>query len=140
MENITQKIEAFGMLVQSDTTERMTKDGFGSQIAIHARVTIKPGNKYTKVDVGSSGKYMVEMASGNIFGIKAYGQVHKGHWFGTVDTTGEYFWGEYSPSKKDGSLKVQKANGYPVITKAPAIVPTPPKDCCGGNCHCSTEQ
>lgn len=137
MENITQKIEAFGMLVQSDTTERMTKDGFGSQIAIHARVTIKPGNKYTKVDVGSSGKYMVEMRTGNIFGIKGYGQVHKGHFYGTVNETAQWNWGNYYPTRKDGSLKLQKANGCPAITKAPA----PVEDCCrSGQCLCSTAQ
>ena len=116
------KIQAFGALVESEQRARMAAQKSPQNVIdIHAKVTIKPGQKYTKVDVGTSGKYMVEMATGNIFGIKGYGQVHKGHWFGTVDTMGEYYWGNYSPTRKDGTLKTQKANGYPVITHAPAV-------------------
>ena len=61
---------------------------------------VKPGRKYTKVDVGSSGKYMVENATGRIYGIKAYGVIHLGHYYGTLDTIHEYHWGRYTASKK----------------------------------------
>jgi hypothetical protein len=47
-------------------------------------VTIKPGKKYTKVDVGGSGRFMIDQ-EGNIFGIKGYGTVHLGHRYGTLD-------------------------------------------------------
>lgn len=58
-------------------------------------VTVKPGRKYTKVDVGTSGKYMVDNDTGEIFGIKAYGVIHRGHRYGTLDTTDEWHWGGY---------------------------------------------
>ena len=59
------------------------------------RVTIKPGKKYTKIDVGRSGKYMVVNATGEIFGIKAYGVIHRGHQYGTLDTATEWDWSDY---------------------------------------------
>ena len=56
--------------------------------------------KYTRVDVGSSGKYMVVNETGEIFGIKAYGVIHKGHNYGTLDTIDNYYWGDYTARKK----------------------------------------
>ena len=53
-------------------------------------VQVKPGKKYTKVDVGRSGKYMVVNSTGEIFGIKAYGVIHKGHCYGTLETMNEW--------------------------------------------------
>ncbi len=64
-----------------------------------ATARVKPGAKYTKIDVGSSGKYMVD-AEGNIYGIKAYGVIHRGHRYGTLDTIHDYFWGGYTAVKK----------------------------------------
>jgi hypothetical protein len=65
----------------------------------HLQVSVKPGPKYTKVDIGPagnmSGKYMVENETGTIFGIKGYGQVHKGHRYGTLATVAEWYWGGY---------------------------------------------
>ena len=62
-------------------------------------VSIRPGKKYTKVDVGSSGKFMVD-AKGNIFGIKGYGVVNKKKHYGTLQTIDQYYWGEYVPHGK----------------------------------------
>jgi len=50
--------------------------------------------------VGSSGKYMVENETGRIFGIKAYGVIHRGHYFGTLETIHDYNWGSYRAQKK----------------------------------------
>ena len=47
-------------------------------------VTVKPGPKYTRIDVGSSGRFMVVNDTGEIYGIKAYGVIHRGHYFGTL--------------------------------------------------------
>ena len=68
-----------------------------------AKVTVKKGKKYTKLDVGNSGKYMVENTSGVVYGIKGYGVVHKGHCYGSLDTIDEYFWGGFVafPAKED---------------------------------------
>ena len=49
------------------------------------RVNIKPGPKYTKVNIGDSGRFMVVNSTGEIFGIKAYGVIHRGHYYGTLD-------------------------------------------------------
>lgn len=120
MENITQKIEAFALLVQTEHEARHTACGSRSEFVKQwSKTTIKPGSKFTKVDVGTSGKYMVENATGNIFGIKGYGVVHKGHFYGTVDTTSDYNWGDFYPTRKDGGLGTQSRNGCPAITHAP---------------------
>lgn len=111
-----EKLAKFAALVeanQKQAHERKYRHPFNNPISI------KPGAKYDKVDVGGSGKFMVEARTGNIFGIKGYGQVHKGHFYGTLDTIADYFWGEYYPVKLDGSLARQKANNVPVITHAP---------------------
>lgn len=60
--------------------------------------SIRPGRKYTKVDVGTSGRYMVD-GEGNIFGIKGYGNIHRGHRYGTLDTVDDWFWGNYQGMK-----------------------------------------
>ncbi len=60
-----------------------------------SQVKIIPGKKYTKVDVGRSGKYMIVNDTGEIFGIKGYGVIHRGHRYGTLDTVTDYYWGEY---------------------------------------------
>ncbi len=118
------KIETFAALVQTEHEARHTASGVKNPDFIKdwSKTTIKPGKKFTKVDVGTSGKFMVENESGNIFGIKGYGVVHRGHFYGTLDTTAEYHWGEYYPTKKDGSLGTQARNGCPVITHAPEPV------------------
>lgn len=59
-------------------------------------VTIKHGRKYTKVDIGKSGKYMVVNETGEIFGIKAYGVIHRGHVYGTLETIANWQWGGYT--------------------------------------------
>jgi len=66
-------------------------------IARVARVVM--GKKYAKIDVGSSGKYMVEIETGRIYGIKSYGVIHRGHQYGTLDTINDYFWGSYTARK-----------------------------------------
>lgn len=65
-------------------------------------VRIVPGKKYTKVDVGPfsqwSGKFMID-SEGNIYGIKGYGVIHRGHYYGTLETVNDWFWGDYTPIK-----------------------------------------
>jgi hypothetical protein len=65
-----------------------------------ATVRAVPGKRYTKIDVGPtnnwSGRYMVESDTGRIFGIKGYGVIHRGHYYGTLDTIHDFFWGAYT--------------------------------------------
>ena len=60
-----------------------------------------PGPKYTKVDRGPehnmSGFLMIENATGEIFGIKGYGRVHRGHRYGNLADAHEWHWGDYAP-------------------------------------------
>lgn len=64
----------------------------------YSKVIVKPGKKYTKVDVGTSGKFMVD-ENENIFGIKGYGQVNKKKQYGTLDTINQWYWGGYTPEE-----------------------------------------
>uniref|UniRef100_A0A6M3LMB1 Uncharacterized protein n=1 Tax=viral metagenome TaxID=1070528 RepID=A0A6M3LMB1_9ZZZZ len=90
-------IQDFAKLVEKEHNDRREKEY--PNLQHYELVKIKPGKKYTKVDVGSSGKFMVD-ADGNIFGIKGYGVIHRGKRYGTLDTINEYYWGNYSPIKR----------------------------------------
>lgn len=77
----------------------LIKCGYGCQHNLdNAIAHYHIGKKYIRVDVGGSGRYMVDL-QGNIFGIKAYGVIHKGHCYGNLDTINEYFWGDYKAKK-----------------------------------------
>ena len=116
------KIIAFAALVQAQSIQRLQEQSLDCEANLNnARTTIKEGQKFTKVDIGTSGRYMVENSTGNIFGIKGYGQVHKGHFYGTVDTTADYFWGNYYPERISSPLPLQKYS-IPALTFAPKPV------------------
>ena len=81
-------VQDFADLVLEQTKARVhhdypTKYNDGTEMADTYEVHVIPGKVYTKVDVGPhhnmSGKYMVDNATGVIYGIKGYGKVHKGH-------------------------------------------------------------
>ena len=92
-------IKEFAVKLEREQKERLQQDRLNCQANLdNCKVTIKEGNKYTKVDVGSSGKYMIDK-EGNIFGIKGYGVIHRGYHFGTLDTINEYNWGNYRAYK-----------------------------------------
>lgn len=44
--------------------------------------------------------YMVDNATGEIFGIKAYGCIHKGHAYGNLNTIDAWDWSDYVGFKK----------------------------------------
>ena len=96
-------IQEFAGLVQKDQKEKYATEYPKQPIEFWENfytVKVKPGSKYTKVNVGNSGKYMVVNATGEIYGIKAYGVIHKGHYYGTLDTINEWNWGGYTAVKK----------------------------------------
>lgn len=109
---------AFCGLLERQQEERLVAQGM-TPARHNVKVTAKTGRRFVNVDIGTGGRYMVEILTGNIFGIKGYGQVHKGHFYGTLETVSEYFWGDYYPRRYDGKLGKQKANGCPEITHAP---------------------
>ncbi len=95
-------IMKFAALVQEQTLASLLKrhpDYPQKCLAHQTGVKVKPGKKYTKVDVGRSGKYMVVNDTGEIFGIKAYGVIHRGHAYGTLETIAQWYWGEYNAYK-----------------------------------------
>jgi len=82
-------IEEFAKRVQEGEQESLRRNNLACQANMNNTITrIKPGRKWTKVDIGYSGKYMIDKA-GRIFGIKAYGVPHHGHCFGTLDNPSE---------------------------------------------------
>ncbi len=42
---------------------------------------------------------MVVIETGDIFGIKAYGVIHRGHKYGNLDTITEWDWSNYNARK-----------------------------------------
>ena len=99
-EELTQKIKALASLIQEHQLETYAKNGYTLD-PLHACGTkIINGQKFTKIDVGQSGKYMIENSTGNIYGIKGYGVVHRGKFYGTLDTINDYWWGEYTAFMK----------------------------------------
>ena len=99
---MNEKIERLRALIEKDTKEKFRQQGY-TDMSVHfdsgIKTTVKPGKKYTKVDVGRSGKYMIDHETEEIFGIKGYGVIHRGHRYGTLDTVEDWFWGEYRAVK-----------------------------------------
>lgn len=91
-------VNEFAQLVLEQTKERLARM-YSAEQASWEQVAVIPGRVYTKVNIGTrhsmSGKYMIENATGIIYGIKGYGKVHKGHRYGTLETAAQWYWGDY---------------------------------------------
>ncbi len=119
METQEQKIKSFAELLEQQQIEELHKRNLGCEANIlNAKVSTKPGKKYIKVDVGPSGKYMVEISTEKIYGIKAYGVIHRGHYYGTLDEINQWYWGGYSGARK----KPQTETDSLVIEEAIAAI------------------
>jgi len=105
-------IEELAEVILAQTREVLESKGYHSLVDGEC-VEIRPGPKYTKIDRGPrwgpgrydhnmSGFLMIENDTGMIFGIKGYGQVHKGRYYGTLATADQWFWGNYGPEKLTG--------------------------------------
>lgn len=75
---------------------RVDCEGNRLQSKVHTHL----GKKYIRVDVGGSGKYMVVVETGEIFGIKSYGVIHRGHHYGTLETVDSWDWSDYTAKWK----------------------------------------
>lgn len=121
--DIKNKIVLFAALVEAEQEQRLLADGMTVTVRDgNHKTTIHEGKKYARVDIGNSGRYMIEMSTGNIFGTKGYGVPHKGHFYGTVDTINEYNWGAYYPVKKQAPTPMQGCSSIPKLTFAPEPV------------------
>lgn len=106
----------FAELLAREQLRRLEAQGFSVELHMpNYRVSVKLGNKFARVDIGSSGRYMVDLATGEIFGVKAYGVVHRGHRFGTLDTIAEWSWGDYRAVRIPAAAKTE--------TKGPDLAP-----------------
>jgi hypothetical protein len=91
-----EQLEYFAFLVECHQQHALVCRDLNCQANMsHCKTVIRPGKKFIKVDVGTSGKYMIEIGTWIIYGIKAYGVVHRGHSYGTLDTVDLYYWGLY---------------------------------------------
>ena len=83
--------------ITEDTQRRLKETNLDCQTnLVNAIAHYHIANKYTRVDIGDSGKYMIVNETGEIYGIKAYGVIHKGHFYGTINTINDYDWGLYT--------------------------------------------
>ncbi len=107
MDKYHDKLIALAAKLQEEQQSRLRALKLDCQANLDNVVTsIKHGNKYDKVDVGHSGKLMVDRATGEIFGIKAYGKIHRGHKYGTLDTIDKWNWGLFYPARRDQSTAI----------------------------------
>lgn len=93
------KIDAFAALLEAEQLRGLLASGFNPELH-NVKTSIKMGRKYANVDIGTSGRYMVDLATGEIFGCKGYGVIHRGHCFGTLDTIHEWNWSGYTAVRK----------------------------------------
>ena len=92
--SIDPRIQALADLVLKHTKEHLARDYSGWQ-ADAATVSIVPGKKYTKIDRDRGHGYlMVEHETGFIYGIEGYGRPNKRYRYGTLNTIGEWNWGD----------------------------------------------
>jgi hypothetical protein len=102
------KLQALAELVEAQQIARLHVDDLACQTNIDcAKTKIKLGKKYDKIDIGGSGMLMVERETGIVYGIKAYGVIHKGHKYGTLDTTNKWFWGYYYPMPGEERVRIK---------------------------------
>jgi len=81
---VTEKIKRFAELVEKqekDALIRLCGSIVGNETSYLAHIV--PKRKYVYVDVGSSGRYIIE--GEKVFGCKAYGVIHRGHFYGDLD-------------------------------------------------------
>ena len=94
-------VQAFAERMEREQRTRLAREYPNLPLETdHYRVAVHVGPKYTRVDFGGSGKYMVVNATGQIFGIKAYGVIHRGHAYGTLDTIDAWDWSGYAVVKR----------------------------------------
>jgi len=85
--------------ITNQSRECLEIKGLGCEAnLLNAKATYIVKKKYTYINVGSSGKYLINN-DGEIYGIKAYGVINKGHFYGTLDTINEFYWGDYTAKR-----------------------------------------
>jgi len=96
---IEAKLKTFADLVTAQQRAGLIAKGYDPANHNHD-AHFHMGQKFARVDVGHSGKYMVDLAAGIIYGIKGYGVVHHSRVFGTLDTINDWDWSSYRAIKR----------------------------------------
>jgi hypothetical protein len=96
---VTAKITAFGERLQRERVAAMAAAGMSLDILKNYKGVVSFGREFARVDFDGSGNYMVDLASGDIYGIKAYGVPHYGYRYGTLDTLDAWNWGGHRAHK-----------------------------------------
>lgn len=121
------KVERFRAMFEQQYNARMkamagdteTAKFYNPDGTLYQKCTIKVGRKYINVDRDRSGHYMVDMASGEIMGIKsAYGVPHPTKRYGTLDTIDEWDWGPYHAEKKSVAPKLEAGHFWASFNEA----------------------
>ena len=94
-----ERLERFRATLEAEQIEGLIRKGYNPEFH-NVRCKVKIGRKYANVDVGDSGKYMVELSTSKIYGIKGYGVIHRGHYYGTLDTIGGCDWSGYTARRE----------------------------------------
>ena len=94
-EEFRKKLYAFAELFERNHNDRRERLYPGSPIQ---EVGVEEsGYKFRKVficDGSRSGRYMVELETGNIYGVKSWTQVNLRRMYGTLDTADQFDWSE----------------------------------------------
>jgi len=100
-----EKITALCRRITEEQLAKLERENLGCEAnRKNAISTYKINKKYTYVDIGTSGRYIVENATEKIYGIKAYGVIHRRHYYGTLDEFNRLNWGGYTAFlKKENS-------------------------------------
>ena len=96
-------IEEFAKHLQCEQRAGLLRMGYKPELHNHL-VTVKFGRKFARVDIGSSGRYVVDLGTGEILGIKAYGVPHPGHRYGTLGTVADWDWSDYTAVRKPAEV------------------------------------
>jgi hypothetical protein len=115
------KSHEFAKLVEIQQIQRLGEQGLACEANLrNARVSVRAGRKFDNILIGGSSRFMVELSTGHIFGTKAYGVVHRGHFYGTLDTTAQWNWGDYYPQRVFNQIPDQgPVRNIPKLTFAP---------------------
>ena len=92
------RLESFRTVLEAAQREGLIRRGFKPENHRHD-CRVKLGRKYANVDVGDSGKYMVELTTSRIYGIKGYGVISRAHCYGTLDTLDCFDWSGYTATR-----------------------------------------
>ena len=97
--NMNTKLETLRALVEFQQNVRLVAEGMPFTIAYERGAKLVTSTKYTKLNIGPncnmSGRYMVDNATGNIYGIKGYSVINKAKQYGNLDTIHNWDWSDY---------------------------------------------